>query len=152
MNPLESRRESQQRGLLQNTFGLIGHRRGSSTFGEIHSTAAQVTSRLDSSVIQSENHFSLTLNECCGGNPKRLSGPAIEQDGLIFWKQETVRSRWVTDRTSRSKSKPKKARFEVFPKEERPKIGVEPQNPHLREKHPNSPLDLMGDPFHRRTT
>ena len=54
----------------------------------------------------------------------------------------------VTDRTSRSKSQPKKARFEVFPKEERPKIGVEPQNPHLGEKHPNSPLDLMGDPFH----
>ena len=29
-----------------------------------------------------------------------------------------------------------------------PKIGVEPQNPHLGEKHPKSPLDLMSDPFH----
>ena len=98
--------------------------------------------------MQSESHFSLTLNECSGGNPKRLSGPAIEQDGLILWKQETVRSRWVTDRTSRSKSKPKKARLEVFPKEEQPRMGVDFQDPHLGEKHPNSPLDLMGDPFH----
>jgi hypothetical protein len=26
-------------------------------------------------------------------------------------------------------------------------VGVDFQNPHLGEKHPNSPLDLMGDPI-----
>ncbi len=57
-----------------------------------------------------------------------------------------VRSRWVTDRTLRSKSKPQKARFEGLSKKDRPKIGVDFQNPRPGEKHPNSHLDLMGDP------
>ena len=59
---------------------------------------------------------------------------------------KTVRTIWVTDRTLRSKSTPKKARLESLSKRTT-LIGVDCENPRPGEIHPNYPLDLMGDPY-----